>query len=65
MLGVYGVYSLDAGFAAAKISGIVVIGAYAYVANRRAGLSLARSVVAALFLIALAAGLVLLKHYFH
>ena len=39
MLGVYGVFSLDAGFTAAKISGIVVIGAYAYVANRRSGLS--------------------------
>jgi hypothetical protein len=42
-----------------------VIGAYAYVANRRAGLSQARSVVAAAFLLALATALVLLKHYFH
>ena len=49
---------LDTGFTCAKIAGIVVIGSYAYVANRRAGLSQLRSVVAACFLLALAAGLV-------
>jgi len=65
MLGVSGVIGLSAGFTAAKIAGIVVIGSYAYVANRRAALSQARSIVAAAFLVALAAGLVLLKHYFH
>ena len=56
---------LDAGFTAAKAAGVAVIGAYALVANRRAGLSILRSVVAAAFLVALAAGLVLLKHEFH
>ena len=65
MLGVTGVIGLDTGFTCAKIAGIVVIGSYAYVANRRAGLSQLRSVVAAVFLLALAAGLVMLKHYFH
>jgi hypothetical protein len=65
LLGVWGVYGLNTGFTAAKLAGIVVIGAYAYVANRRAGLSRSRSVLAASFLLALAAGLVLLKHYFH
>jgi hypothetical protein len=65
MLGVYGVIGLGTGFTAAKISGVAVIGTYAFVANRRAGLSRRRSAAAALFLLALAAGLVLLKHYFH
>ena len=65
MLGVTGVISLNAGFTAAKIAGIVVIGAYAYVANRRSGLSQLRSIVAGAFLLVLAAGLVMLKHYFH
>jgi hypothetical protein len=65
MLGVTGVIGLDTGFTCAKIAGILVIGSYAYVANRRAGLSQLRSTVAGLFLLSLAAGLVLLKHYFH
>ena len=65
MLGTSGVIGLDTGFTCAKIAGVAVIGSYAYVANRRAGFSRLRSVVAAAFLLALAAGLVLLKHYFH
>jgi len=65
ILGAAGVIGLDAGFTAAKVAGVAVIGAYALVANRRAGLSILRSVVAAAFLVALAAGLVLLKHEFH
>jgi hypothetical protein len=65
MLGVSGVIGLGTGFTCAKIAGIVVIGSYAYVANRRAGLSRLRSTVAGAFLLALAAGLVMLKHYFH
>jgi hypothetical protein len=65
MLGVSGVIGLDTGFAAAKGAGVAVIGAYAYAANRRAGLSRLRSVLAAAFLVAIAAGLVLLKHEFH
>ena len=65
LLGVSGVIGLDAGFTAAKGAGVAVIGAYAFIANRRAGLSHGRSVVAAAFLVAVAAGLVLLKHEFH
>ncbi len=65
MLGVFGAIGLDAGFTAAKAAGVTVIGAYAFAANRRAGLSGARSVAAAAFLVALATGLVLLKHEFH
>jgi hypothetical protein len=65
LLGASGVIGLDTGFSAAKGAGIAVIGLYAYVANRRAGLSLTRSAVAAGFLVTLAAGLVMLKHEFH
>lgn len=65
LLGVSGVIGLDRGFTAAKGAGVAVIGAYAYAANRRAGLSHLRSVAAATFLVAVAAGLVLLKHEFH
>jgi hypothetical protein len=65
VLGVSGVIGLSAGFTAAKIAGVSVIGTYAYVANRRAGLSQRRSILAACFLLAIAAGLVLLKHYVH
>ena len=65
LLGVWGVIGLDAGFTAAKGAGIAVIGAYAYAANRRSDLSHSRSLVAAIFLVAVAAGLVLLKHEFH
>jgi hypothetical protein len=45
ILGAVGVIGLDAGFTAAKAAGVAVIGAYALVANRRAGLSIFRSIV--------------------
>ncbi len=64
LLGVTGVIGLNTGFNAAKVAGVVVIGAYAFAANRRAGLSRLRSVHAAAFAVAVAAGLVLLKHEF-
>jgi hypothetical protein len=64
-LGVAGAIGLHTGFLAAKLTGIAVIGTYAVVANRRAGLPLVKSLVGAVFLIAIATGLVLLKHWVH
>ena len=65
LLGVAGVIGLDTGFTAAKTAGVAVIGGYAFVANRRAGLTASRSFFGALFLLALATALVMLKHYVH
>jgi hypothetical protein len=65
MLGVSGVISLHDGFTAAKWAGVTVLALYAFVANRRAGLSTRRSLGAAAFLIVIAVGLVMLKYYYH
>jgi hypothetical protein len=65
MLGVFGPLTLGAGFAAAKIAGATVIGLYALVASRRAGLDYGRSIATGLVFLAIAAGLVFLKHQFH
>ena len=65
MLGVVGVIGLQTGFDAAKWAGVAVLGLYALVAHRRAGLSLRRSVLPAIFLALIGLGLVLLKQYFH
>ncbi len=65
MLGVLGVIGLQTGFNAAKWAGVAVIGAYALVAHRRAGLSTPRSVPLAAFVALIGLGLVLLKQYFH
>lgn len=65
MLGVFGVIGLETGFDAAKWAGVAVIGVYALVAHRRAGMSTRRSVPLAVFLALVGLGLVLLKQYFH
>ena len=65
MLGVFGPLSLGAGFLAAKLAGAAVIGVYALVASRRAGLGYAQSIVTGLLFLGIAVGLVLLKHQFH
>ena len=65
MLGVVGVIGLQTGFDAAKWAGVAVIGLYALVAHRRAGLSTSRSLPLAVFLALVGLGLVLLKQYFH
>jgi hypothetical protein len=65
LLGVSGVIGLGTGFLAAKSAAVAVIGSYAFIANRRAGWSPGRSILGAAFLLALAGGLVMLKHYFH
>jgi hypothetical protein len=65
MLGVAGVIRLDAGFTAAKWAGAAVIGLYSYVANRRAGLSVRKSLVAASVFLFIGVVLVLFKQYVH
>ena len=65
MLGVVGLIGLDTGFLAAKWAGAAVIGLYALVAHRRAGLSLRRNLPASILLALVGIGLVLLKQYFH
>ncbi len=65
MLGVLGVISLKAGFEASKWTGVAIIGAYALVAHRRAGLTTRASVPLAALLALIGLGLVLLKQYFH
>ena len=64
-LGVAGVFGLQTGFTAAKWAGVAVIGLYALLATRGAGLSLRSSAVTALFFTLIGLGLVLLKQYFH
>jgi hypothetical protein len=64
-LGVSGAIGLNRGFFYAKLTGIAVIGGYAVLANRRAGLPLLRSIVGAVFLVVVATALVLLKHWVH
>lgn len=65
MLGVAGVYSLQAGFTLAKWAGVVMIGAYALYAHRRAGLTIRQSVPATVFLLLLGLALVALKALVH
>jgi CDP-diglyceride synthetase len=65
MLGVGGVIRLDAGFDAAKWAGVTVIGLYALVASRRAGLTTRQSLGHAAVFTLLGVGLVLLKQYIH
>jgi hypothetical protein len=56
-----GAMSLDAAFDAAIWTGVAVIGAYAVIANRLAGFSLARSLLVGIGFAALGASLVALK----
>lgn len=65
MLGVGGLIRLETGFLAAKWAGVAVIGLYAVIAHRRAGLPLRRSLPASTLLALVGVGLVLLKQYFH
>lgn len=64
-LGVAGVFRVETGFTAAKWAGVAVIGLYALLATRAAGLSLRPSVLTTSFFTLLGLGLVLLKQYFH
>jgi hypothetical protein len=65
MLGVAGVFSLSAGFTLAKWAGVVMIGVYALIAHRRAGLTLRQSVPAATLLLLAGVALVALKSFVH
>lgn len=65
LLGVAGVIRLESGFTAAKWAGVAIIGLYALLAHRRAGLSRRQSLPAAAFLALVGLGLVLLKQSFH
>jgi len=65
MLGVAGVYSLEAGFTLAKWTGVLMIGAYALFAHRRAGLTTRQSVPATAFLLLVGVALVALKALVH
>ena len=65
MLGVAGVIGLQTGFTLAKWAGVVMIGLYALVAHRRAGLSFRQSLPATLFLVVLGVVLVGLKYFVH
>lgn len=65
MLGVAGVFSLQAGFTLAKWAGVVMIGVYALIAHRRAGLSLRESLPATTLLVLAGVGLVALKSFVH
>lgn len=64
-LGVVGAIRLETGFTAAKWSGVAVIGVYALLAHRRAGLSTSRALPSAVFLALVGLGLVMLKQSFH
>ncbi|HEX6724199.1 MAG TPA: hypothetical protein VF073_03055 [Gaiella sp.] len=65
MLGVAGVIGLQTGFTLAKWAGVVMIGVYALVAHRRAGLSFRQSLPATVFLLLVGLGLVGLKYLVH
>lgn len=65
VLGVSGLIGTDTGFLAAKWAGVAIIGLYALVAHRRAGLPMRQSLGMAVFLALVGVGLVLLKQYFH
>ena len=65
MLGVFGPLNLSTGFFAAKVAGAAVIAVYAVVAGRRAGLGYRQSLLTGLVFLAIAGGLVLLKHRYH
>lgn len=65
MLGVAGVIELQTAFTLAKWTGVVMIGLYALVAHRRAGLTLRESMPATVFLVLVGLGLVGLKYFVH
>ena len=65
MLGVAGVIDLERSFTLAKWAGVVMIGVYALVAHRRAGLTSRESLPATLFLLLVGLGLVGLKYFVH
>ena len=65
LLGVAGVIGLQHAFTLAKWAGVVMIGLYALVAHRRAGLSFRESLPATAFLLLVGLGLVGLKSFVH
>ena len=65
LLGVAGVYSLEAGFTLAKWAGVLMIGAYALIAHRRAGLTTRQSLPPTVFLLLVGLALVGLKSFVH
>jgi len=65
MLGVVGVIGLETAFTLAKWAGVVMIGLYALVAHRRAGLTFRQSLPATIFLVLVGLGLVGLKYFVH
>lgn len=65
MLGVVGVIGLQTGFTLAKWAGVAMIGVYALVAHRRAGLTFRQSLPATVFLLLVGLGLVGLKYFVH
>jgi CDP-diglyceride synthetase len=65
MLGVAGVIGLQTAFTLAKWAGVVMIGLYALVAHKRAGLAFRESLPATVFLVLLGVVLVGLKYFVH
>lgn len=65
MLGVAGLIGLSTAFTLAKWAGVAMIGLYALVAHRRAGLTFRESLPATIFLVLVGLGLVGLKYFVH
>ena len=65
LLGVFGLIGRDTGFTLAKWAGVVMIGLYALVAHRRAGLTFRESMPPTVFLVLVGLALVGLKYFVH